>query len=237
MRPANKGKCVTVVGTPPAGGDRSKWTPPTMHVPVNETVELQMHSMDVIHSFYVPAFLYQRDITPAPGPGDPVHRGPDRHLPRPVHPVLRPLPSVHGVPGPGGVEGRLRGLAPAAADAAPVALRTAPSPGGPAGSPAASAAAGASVALQLTAAGIAYDKTDLAAPADTPFQIVFTNNDAGIPHNVSIRQGSATGPEVFKGEIFSGTGTRTYAVPALPAGTYAFVCSVHPNMVGTLTVK
>jgi len=35
-----------------------------MHVPVNETVELQMHSIDVIHSFYVPAFLYQRDITP-----------------------------------------------------------------------------------------------------------------------------------------------------------------------------
>jgi plastocyanin len=28
-----------------------------------------------------------------------------------------------------------------------------------------------------------------------------------------------------------------YDVPALPAGTYAFVCSVHPNMTGTLTVK
>jgi plastocyanin len=26
-------------------------------------------------------------------------------------------------------------------------------------------------------------------------------------------------------------------VPALPAGTYSFVCSVHPNMTGTLTVK
>ena len=62
--PANKGKCVTVVGTPPANGDRAGWTPPTMHVPVNETVELDMHALDVIHSFYVPAFLYQRDITP-----------------------------------------------------------------------------------------------------------------------------------------------------------------------------
>ena len=27
-----------------------------------------------------------------------------------------------------------------------------------------------------------------------------------------------------------------YKVPALPAGTYQFVCTVHPNMVGTLTV-
>jgi plastocyanin len=114
----------------------------------------------------------------------------------------------------------------------------APSPSGAAGSPAASAAPGAAgTLLQLTASGIAYDQTDLAAPANTPFQIAFTNNDAGIPHNVSIHVGSPTGTEVFKGEIFSGTGSRTYDVPALPAGTYSFVCSVHPNMVGTLTVK
>jgi plastocyanin len=112
-----------------------------------------------------------------------------------------------------------------------------PSPSGPAGSPAVSAAPGASVTLQLAAQGIAYDRTDLEAPANTPFQIAFTNTDAGIPHNVSIHRDSATGEEVFKGDIFNGTETRTYDVPALPAGTYAFVCSVHPNMVGTLTVK
>ncbi len=70
--------------------------------------------------------------------------------------------------------------------------------------------------------------------ASTPFQIVFTNNDAGIPHNVAIHEGSPTGPEVWKGEIFNGVETRTYDVPALPAGTYGFVCTVHPNMTGTL---
>ena len=35
-------------------------------------------------------------------------------------------------------------------------------------------------------------------------------------------------------------GETTYVIPALPAGTYKYQCSVHPsvpNMNGTLTVK
>jgi plastocyanin len=122
--------------------------------------------------------------------------------------------------------------------APPAAPSAAPSPSGATGSPVASAAPGAAgTVLQLAASGIAYDQTELTAPANTPFQIAFTNNDAGIPHNVSIHEGSPTGTEVFKGAIFTGVATQTYDVPALPAGTYSFVCSVHPNMVGTLTVK
>jgi plastocyanin/cytochrome c553 len=124
-----------------------------------------------------------------------------------------------------------------AASAAPSGAAASAGPSGsPAGSPAASGGAAETV-LQLAAANIAYDQTDLTAPAGVPFQIAFTNNDAGIPHNVSIHQGSPTGTEVFKGAIFTGVATQTYDVPALPAGTYSFVCSVHPNMTGTLTVK
>ena len=234
--PANKGKCVTVVGTPPANGDRANWTPPTMHVPVNETVELDLHSLDVIHSFYVPAFLYQRDITPrkdqviqftADRVG--IYRGQCTQFCGLYHQFMEFQVQVQ--PEADYAAWLQQELTP------PPSPSPAASPAGPAGSPGASPAAGSSVSLALTASGIAYDKTDLSAPANTPFSIVFTNNDAGIPHNVSIHAGSATGQEVFKGEIFSGPDSRTYAVPALPAGTYAFVCSVHPNMVGTLTVK
>ena len=89
----------------------------------------------------------------------------------------------------------------------------------------------------IVAMGVKYDLATLTVAAGKAFSIVFDNQDAGIPHNVAIHQGTATGTEVFKGEIFPGVGTRTYAVPALTAGTYAFVCSIHPNMVGTLTVK
>jgi plastocyanin len=84
---------------------------------------------------------------------------------------------------------------------------------------------------------VAFDKTDLTAPAGVAFQIKFTNNDAGIPHDVAIHKDSPSGAIVWQGEIFSGVDSRTYDVPALPAGTYGFTCVVHPNMTGTLTVK
>ena len=84
---------------------------------------------------------------------------------------------------------------------------------------------------------IGFEQSSFTTAAGVPFTIVFSNNNAGVPHNVAIHVGTATGAEVFKGEIFAGIGTRTYNVPALTAGTYAFICTVHPNMVGKLTVK
>ena len=97
------------------------------------------------------------------------------------------------------------------------------------------AGGGGSSTIEIAAQGIAFDQSQLEAPADTPFQIVFANDDAGVPHNVAIHEGTPTGPEVWKGEVFNGVETRTYDVPALPAGEYGFVCTVHPNMTGTLT--
>jgi plastocyanin len=113
-----------------------------------------------------------------------------------------------------------------------------PAPSGaPSAAPSDGGGGGAAVSLKLTAQGIAYDTDSLEVPANTPFLIVFTNNDAGIPHNVAIHKDSPTGALVWAGDIFNGTETRTYEVPALPAGTYGFVCAVHPNMTGTLTAK
>ena len=120
--------------------------------------------------------------------------------------------------------------------------------GGPAGSPAAggSPAPGGSPAgespvpaadVTIVARNIAYDLGQITVPAGKPFTIAFVNQDPGIPHNVAIHRDSPTGPEVWKGEIFNGVATRVYQVPALEAGTYGFVCTVHPNMTGTLTAK
>jgi len=120
---------------------------------------------------------------------------------------------------------------------------TAPSasPGGsaspaPSGSAAPSEAPSGTV-IKITAQNIAFDVTNVEVPANQPFQIEFVNNDAGIPHNVAIAEGSPTGKVVFQGDIVNGVTTVTYDVPALPAGTYGIVCQVHPNMTGTLTAK
>jgi plastocyanin len=75
------------------------------------------------------------------------------------------------------------------------------------------------------------------APAATSFQISFENKDPGTPHNIAIHQGSASGPELFKGAVFNGVETRVYTVPPLDAGAYAYVCTVHPTMIGTLTAQ
>ena len=96
-------------------------------------------------------------------------------------------------------------------------------------------AAGGAVAI--SASGIAFEQTSVSAPAGKAFQITFDNKDAGVPHNVAIHKDNASGAEVFKGDIVTGPATKTYDVPALDAGTYAFACSVHPNMTGTLTAQ
>jgi plastocyanin len=91
--------------------------------------------------------------------------------------------------------------------------------------------------VMISALAVKYEQTDVTAPADTPFQVQFENKDPGTPHNVSLHLGDVNGAELFKGEIFNGVATRVYDVPALDAGAYAFVCTVHPTMIGTLTVK
>ncbi len=126
--------------------------------------------------------------------------------------------------------------APSAAPSASTGVPSAAPSASPGESPAASAAPAATV-IKIVAQNIAFDLTEIEVPAGQPFQIEFVNNDAGIPHNVAIAEGSPTGKVVFQGDIVTGVTTVTYDVPALPAGTYGFVCQVHPNMTGTLTAK
>lgn len=109
-------------------------------------------------------------------------------------------------------------------------------------SPSASAGAGASgspgssaAAITIKAQNIAFDQSSIDATAGQPFSITFDNEDAGVPHNLDIKDSS--GASVAKTDISNGPATANLQVPALSAGTYTFVCDVHSNMTGTITVK
>jgi hypothetical protein len=88
--------------------------------------------------------------------------------------------------------------------------------------------------IVLVAADVKFDKASITAPADKPFKIKLDNQDAGTPHDVDILDSTET--KVFDGEDFPGPEVRVYDVPPLPAGTYKFICSIHPALMsGELT--
>jgi plastocyanin len=126
-------------------------------------------------------------------------------------------------------------VASAGASGGPSAAAPSGQPSGEAsGGPTAVPGGGGGEAVVIEAHNIAFTTPEVQAPADAPFTIDFRNGDAGTPHNVEIKD--ASGAAVFKGEVVTGVTEAKYDVPALAAGTYPFVCTVHPNMTGTLKV-
>ena len=78
-----------------------------------------------------------------------------------------------------------------------------------------------------------FDTKQLDIPADTEFSLAFVNED-GDPHNIEIRtKPGFDGDLLFRFDPVS-TGTVVLTVGKIPAGTYYFLCMVHPNMSGTV---
>ena len=82
----------------------------------------------------------------------------------------------------------------------------------------------------ITADNIAWSTDELQAPADTDFTIVVDNQDSGVQHNLDIKDTD------FKTELEAGVSAQVLQIN-LPAGEYDFICDLHPNMAGTLTVS
>lgn len=59
--------------------------------------------------------------------------------------------------------------------------------------------------------------------------VEFTNND-GIAHNITFSSSEITGATDFA------TGSRAVVMPTMP-GTYAYHCTIHVGMAGTVTVQ
>ncbi len=113
--------------------------------------------------------------------------------------------------------------------------------GGASGAPPASIDPNApvvTVAAPTGAASTGFDPDTLEVAADTAFTLEFDNQDATAPHNLVLKDPSGANVAIGDTALFTGPAKKAFAVPALDAGDYSFVCEVHPNtMTGTLTAK
>lgn len=196
-------------------------------LPVHRTVRFEVTSVDVLHSFWIPAFRAKIDAVP--GLTTVTTVTPERTGSFDQDPTLR-LQCAE-----------LCGLQHAQMS---MPVRVVEEPAfeawllqqGAAGLPTCEPSG---TELRIVAQNIAFDQKCLAVPADTPFTIELVNNDAGVPHNLSIAADPDWTQVLFTGEVFQGVDTRTYQVSGLPAGVYRFRCDIHPipAMSGTFVVK
>jgi plastocyanin len=103
----------------------------------------------------------------------------------------------------------------------------------------AAASGGGAGGISLSAQDVKFQQTSLTAAAGKGFTVTLTNHDT-VPHNFAIlKPGGGPSDFLFNGQpLTQGGQTTPYSVPALPAGTYTFICIVHPTqMTGTLTIK
>ena len=194
--------------------------PPEIYLPVGQTIQVNTEARDVIHSFFIPEFLFKKDAFPGhtntfdltiTKPG--TYRGQCAEYCGLAHQAMRF--TVHAVQMP---EYRTW-----LADAKKRAASGCPEDTSPG---------------HLTAENVSFDKDCMTAPAGKPWTLTFDNQEA-VPHNVAIFQGSnAEGANVFRGQVITGPKVVEEPVPALKAGTYFFHCDVHPQaMQGKLVVR
>ncbi len=94
---------------------------------------------------------------------------------------------------------------------------------------AACAVAGEDGHVAIVAEDLAWDVDCLVVRADAPVTIEVDNQDEGVSHNLQVTDAPGDpGTELDAGPVVQ------LLQLELPAGTYRYVCDIHPTMVGTL---
>ncbi|MFO7281148.1 MAG: cupredoxin domain-containing protein [Thermoanaerobacterales bacterium] len=84
----------------------------------------------------------------------------------------------------------------------------------------------------IVAEDMAFAPDEVEVPAGEPVTIVIDNRDEGVNHNIHV-EGS---PEPDRTPLELGPSQQALTV-TLPAGTYGFVCDIHPGMTGTVVAR
>ena len=195
--------------------------PALMVLPVDEPVQIQLVSRDVIHSFFVPDLLFKRDAIPG----------------RTTTFTFTPtqLGTFHGQCAEfcGLWHSRMtfdvKVVAPLDYQAwikqqRKKAQGITCEPQG--------------TTLSLIAHNISWNQFCLAVPANAPFTVDITNQDVGIQHNFSIYDSFFEKKKYFTSPRITGPDSETLNANPLPPGHYYFQCDVHgPAMSGAFIVK
>jgi cytochrome c oxidase subunit II len=194
--------------------------PPVLAVPIGEPVHLVLNSIDVNHSFYVPRFLIKRDLINL---GE---NGRDNELEFTITEAGTYAGQCAEFCGTdhAGMDFVVQAMDRAAYDEYIAALASGEPPPPP-------EEGDCATTVQLAAVeSIQFDTDAIEVPAGEDFCIEFTNNDA-VTHDVGIVETDFNGDDVAAGESI------TYQIPAMEAGDYTFICTLHPTaMMGDLSV-
>jgi plastocyanin len=90
--------------------------------------------------------------------------------------------------------------------------------------------------VEVLAKDIAFDRNVIGLPADEEVEMVFTNLDEGVFHNIGVYTAAEPGEPIFNGKPIA-KGKTIYRFRAPDAGTYRYVCDFHPAMVGELRLS
>jgi hypothetical protein len=92
--------------------------------------------------------------------------------------------------------------------------------------------------LELVARGAKWDQTMMTAPAGKIWHVKVESKDTLGHHNFVVASGKTFPERIYTSKNLLPLTTVTYDIPALPAGSYLFICTVHPDsMTGKLTLE
>lgn len=198
-----------------------------MELPVNETTTITLKSQDVIHEFYVPDLLYMKNAVP--GHPNTFSIRPDK------------IGTYHGQCAQycGLWHAQMRFVVKVVSAADYQAwTKQQKHASAKAAAKAKSGCGTPEDDFTITAHNIQWDKSCIAVEAGKPIKVTIVNKDAGVAHNFAVWQSSKLKKRFFVTPDVTGVATKTFTLPALPAGTYYFQCDVHgPAMSGTFEVK
>jgi cytochrome c oxidase subunit II len=196
--------------------------PLVMELPVDEIVHIHLISSDVMHEFFVPAFLFMKNAIPG-------HPNDFTFTPTRLGTFHGQCAEFCGL-GHARMMLVVKVVTPEVFQAwvqkerrAVLGVSCPPASGN---------------RLQLVAHNITWNKNCLAITAGQAASVTVQNLDAGIDHNFAIWDGIDTQHQFFATGRFAGVATRTFTIPSLSPGKYYFQCNIHgPAMSGAFIVK